>query len=246
MWELYHVAEDLSETHDLAAEEPERLAAMIDLWWEEARRNDVLPLDNRPLERDPEPAAAPAGPRSRYVYRAFGAPVPEPSAVHLPNRAHTITAEVEIATGAVAEGVLLAMGSALGGFSLYLREGRLRYVHNLYFVGTARDRLRRSDRAGRAHARVHVHEDEGTRRARASCSSTAGSSARATSRSSRRCRSRAPAAASRAGTRSGPAVGDDYEAPFRCNATIRRVVVDVEGEHERDPMAVFQAIMSEQ
>ena len=44
----------------------------------------------------------------------------------------------------------------------------------------------------------------------------------------------------------GPAVGDDYVAPFRCNATIRRVVVDVSGEHERDPMAVFQAIMAEQ
>ena len=44
----------------------------------------------------------------------------------------------------------------------------------------------------------------------------------------------------------GPAIGDDYVAPFRCNATIRRVVVEVSGEHERDPMAVFQAIMSEQ
>jgi hypothetical protein len=44
----------------------------------------------------------------------------------------------------------------------------------------------------------------------------------------------------------GPAVGDDYVAPFRCNATIKRVIVDVEGKHERDPMTVFQAIMSEQ
>ena len=44
----------------------------------------------------------------------------------------------------------------------------------------------------------------------------------------------------------GPSVGDDYVAPFRCNATIHRVTVDVEGEHERDPMAVFRVIMSEQ
>ena len=58
VWELYHVAEDLSETHDLAEQEPQRLAAMIDLWWEEARRNDVLPLDNRPLNAILEPAAA--------------------------------------------------------------------------------------------------------------------------------------------------------------------------------------------
>ena len=44
----------------------------------------------------------------------------------------------------------------------------------------------------------------------------------------------------------GPAVGDDYTAPFRCNATIQRVIVEVSGEHDRDPMAVFQAIMAEQ
>src|SRR5262249_53896860 len=49
VWELYHVAVDQSEVHDLAAQEPERLARMIELWWDEARANDVLPLDNRPL-----------------------------------------------------------------------------------------------------------------------------------------------------------------------------------------------------
>ena len=44
----------------------------------------------------------------------------------------------------------------------------------------------------------------------------------------------------------GYVIGDDYTAPFRCNVPIRRVVVDVAGEHDRDPMAVFQALMSEQ
>ena len=49
VWELYHVAEDLSECHDLAAERPELLAELVELWWQEARRNQVLPLDNRVL-----------------------------------------------------------------------------------------------------------------------------------------------------------------------------------------------------
>ncbi len=134
VWELYHVAEDLSETNDLAAQEPERLAEMIDLWWEEARRNDVLPLDNRPLERDPEPAAAPArGARHATCTSRTARRCPSSRRCTCRNRAHTITAEVEIGRdGVVAEGVLLAMGSALGGFSLYLLDGRLRYVHNLY------------------------------------------------------------------------------------------------------------------
>ena len=48
MWELYHVAEDFSETVDLAAAEPERLRQLIELWWSEAERNQVLPLNNQP------------------------------------------------------------------------------------------------------------------------------------------------------------------------------------------------------
>ena len=48
-WELYDVVADPSETRDLAADEPERLQAMVDRWWEEAERNHVLPLDNRPF-----------------------------------------------------------------------------------------------------------------------------------------------------------------------------------------------------
>ena len=50
VWELYHVAEDVSEARDRAAEYPEKVAELVALWWEEARRNDVLPLDNRVLE----------------------------------------------------------------------------------------------------------------------------------------------------------------------------------------------------
>ena len=57
VWELYHVAEDPSECHDLAAAEPERLAAMVDLWWEEARKYQVLPLDNRPIAALLRPAS---------------------------------------------------------------------------------------------------------------------------------------------------------------------------------------------
>ena len=245
VWELYDKSTDFSETRDLATQEPERLAAMVDLWWEEARRNDVLPLDNRLLEAIMHPRPRRRGSRSRYVYKPFGAPVPEPSAVHLPNRAHTITAEVEIGTGDVAQGVLLAMGSALGGFSLYLREGRLRYVHNLYsrerhVIGSdeviapgahtvAYKYTKTKGLSGTGQLFVDgrvVGEGDIPLFTPMSFTGTGGGLT--------------------CGYEVGPAVGDDYTAPFRCNASIRRVIVDVEGEHLRDPMAVFQAIMSEQ
>jgi arylsulfatase len=245
IWELYHVAEDLSETHDRAAQEPDRLARMIELWWQEAARNDVLPLDNRPLNAILNPRPRRRGSRGRYVYKPFGAPVPEPSAVHVPNREHTITAEVEIGGDVVAEGILLAMGSALGGFALYLRDGRLRYVHNLY-----------------AKERHVVESDEviapGAHELAFSFTKTTGFAGTGRLRVDGRVVGEAdiphftPMSFSSTGGgltcgyEMGPAVGDDYVAPFRCNATIRRVIVDVSGEHERDPMAVFRAIMSEQ
>jgi hypothetical protein len=127
-WELYHVADDPSECHDLAAAEPERLAAMVDQWWNEAERYNVLPVDNRPFSDFvfEKPILIPE--RREYVYRPGAAMVPEPVAVNVRNRTHIITATVEVPEGG-ADGVLVAMGSLLGGFCLYLQDGRLRYFH---------------------------------------------------------------------------------------------------------------------
>jgi arylsulfatase len=131
-WELYDLRADPSECHDLAATHPDRLRALVELWWAEAGRYRVLPLDNRPfsdlvLERPP---ATP--PRRRYVYRPGRAPVPESVAANVKARPHTVTAYVEIDEGTPVEGVLVVQGSVLGGWSFHvLRDGRLCYVHNL-------------------------------------------------------------------------------------------------------------------
>ena len=91
VWELYHVAEDLSEANDLAAEHPDRLAEMVELWWEEAERNQVLPLDNRVLWTLVHPKPDRRTPRSRYRYLPGGAQVPETVAVNVRNRSHAVT-----------------------------------------------------------------------------------------------------------------------------------------------------------
>jgi arylsulfatase len=137
-WELFHVAEDFSECHDLAATHPEKLKELQDLWWREAERYHVLPLDNRPgvAIMDPAPTGLPE--RTRYVYRPNSGMVPEAVAVDVKRRSHTITAEVEI-PDAGAEGVLLAQGGILGGYTLFVQDGRLQYVHNL--VGRREDHL---------------------------------------------------------------------------------------------------------
>jgi arylsulfatase len=128
-WELYNVESDPSELHDLADKHPGKLGEMIELWWEEARKYQVLPLDNAPFDAmfGEHPGAPP--PRERYVYYAGTSPVPEVSAVNVRNRSHTITAEVDIPVEG-AEGVVLAQGSGLGGFALFVMDGQLHYVHN--------------------------------------------------------------------------------------------------------------------
>ena len=129
-WELYDLRADPSECHDLAETEPERLAAMVELWWAEAARNGALPIDNRPFSELVFGRPSSVAERARYTYWPGRAPVPEPVAVNVRGRPHTVTAHVTV-DGPVA-GVLAVQGSVLGGWSFHLLDdGRLVYVHNL-------------------------------------------------------------------------------------------------------------------
>jgi arylsulfatase len=129
-WELYHIDDDASECHDLAEQEPEKLKELVDVWWTEAERHQVLPLDNRPFSEFvfDKPRLVPE--RHRYVYRPGAAAVPEMAAVNVRNRDHLVRADVELPEGATVSGVILAQGSGLGGWALYMSEGRLAYAHN--------------------------------------------------------------------------------------------------------------------
>jgi arylsulfatase A-like enzyme len=123
-WELYHVAEDFSETVDLAKERPEQLAEMVARWWQEAERYNVMPLNNNPtVGRDRRHR------RSRYVFEPGMASLPEALAPNLRNRPWQLLAELDIPAGG-AEGVLAAQGGPGGGWTVYLRRGRLHFAYN--------------------------------------------------------------------------------------------------------------------
>ena len=132
-WQLFHTDEDRSEAHDLAKEQPDRLKHLIEVWFEEAEKYDVLPLDDRlPVEILSDPRPQPEEPRDRYVYYPGTAEVPESVAVNTRGRSFKILADVEI-TSPDAEGVILAHGSRFGGHALFVKEGKLWYVYN--FLG---------------------------------------------------------------------------------------------------------------
>jgi arylsulfatase len=138
-WELYHTDTDRAERHDLAAEHPDKLRELVNLWFAEAGRNLAFPLDDRSaleIITTPRPRLATA--RERYAYFPGTAVVPEQQAVNVRNRSFTIGALVDL-PGSGAQGVLFAHGSRFGGHALYVKDNRLHYVNN--FVGIAEQKI---------------------------------------------------------------------------------------------------------
>jgi arylsulfatase len=133
-WELYDTENDPTESHDLAAEHPDKVRELVNLWFHAAGQYNGLPLlDKTAVEvlADPNrPQVAP--PRDRYVYYPGTAEVPESAAVNIRNRSYSIAVEVEVES-ADAAGVLFSHGARFGGHALYVKDRRLKYVYN--FVG---------------------------------------------------------------------------------------------------------------
>jgi arylsulfatase A-like enzyme len=132
-WQLYHVDVDRSESQDLAKQYPDKLKSLIAAWNEEAKKNLVLPLDDRTaLEQLGIPRPSEEPPRDRYIYYPDTAPVPEGVAVNVRNRSFKILANVEIVEPDAA-GVIFAHGSRFGGHTLFIKDHKLHYVYN--FLG---------------------------------------------------------------------------------------------------------------
>jgi len=132
-WELYHVDVDRSESTDLAQQQPDKLQALIKAWFEEAERNNVLPLDDRtPMEILGVERPTEEAPRERYIYYPGTSPVPEGVAVNVRGRSYKILADVEI-TDPDCSGVIFAHGSRFGGHTLFIKDRKLHYVYN--FLG---------------------------------------------------------------------------------------------------------------
>ena len=131
-WELYHVARDASECHDLAADEPERLAALIELWWREAEQYGVLPLDDRGIElfaaryreRSPHP------PSRHYTYWPPVTPIPPQAAAGIGGRSWDLDARLQ--RPRASHGVIMATGNENAGLTLFIQDDRLVFDYNIF------------------------------------------------------------------------------------------------------------------
>ena len=132
-WELYHLAEDFNEVHNLAEVEPERLQQLQSLWWQQAETNQVLPLDDRFAPRFAENAERHRGGRTHYTFWPGMGHLPSDVAPDLRSRSYRISVDLEVLSDRDS-GVLIAHGDATGGYSLYMDNGHL--VHDLNIGGT--------------------------------------------------------------------------------------------------------------
>ncbi len=128
-WELYSVQEDFAETNNLAETERDRLIAMIGMWYVEAGKYNVLPIDSRGTQRFAVERPQIAGDRQRYVYYPDTQVVPSNAAPRVLNRAHSVSVDAVVPDGG-AEGVLFSMGGNDGGFAFYVQNGKLTYGYN--------------------------------------------------------------------------------------------------------------------
>ena len=121
-WELYNVKEDPTQFNDLAAKMPEKLKEMQDLFYAEAKKYNVLPLDNSTLARWNTPRPSLTAGRTVFTYSGELTGVPASAAPNILNKSYTITAEVEIPEGG-AEGMIVTEGGRFGGYGLFLSKG---------------------------------------------------------------------------------------------------------------------------
>ena len=149
VWELYHVADDFAEVHDLAAAHPDKLAELQALWWTEAEQNQVLPLNNQPGRFGDQRFR-----RERHVYHSGIGRLPDSVAPNLRNRGFVIEAHLNVPAASDVSGMLVAHGGNAGGYALYLKGRRLHYVNN--FLGVTITTLSSSVElpAGRVVARA--------------------------------------------------------------------------------------------
>jgi arylsulfatase A-like enzyme len=240
-WELYNVVDDPSETRDLARDEPERLEAMVERWWQEAERNHVLPLDNRAFADFVfnRPSAVPE--RATYVYWPGTGMVSEEAAVNTRNRDHVITAYVD----GDGEGVLLSQGSLLGGWTFFKGGSTLSYVHNF-----ARWREYRVD------AEVALAPGPHTLQFRFTSTSARGGDgellvdgavvARAEFKRVTPIRFSLTGVGLWCGRGGNLEVCDDYTGRFPWQGVLHRVVVEVEGPPDVDAAAEAEAALDAQ
>ena len=250
-WELYNLAEDCAETNNLAETERERLIAMIGMWYVEAGKYNVLPIDSRGTQRFAEQRPQIAVNRKKYVYYPGTQAVPTNAAPQLTNVQHAIYVHANVPKGG-AEGALLAMGGNDGGFVFYIQDGKLTYGYN--YVADQRFKVQSDAPVPEGD---HIFSFEFTPTGKPDFANGKGVPATiklfvddaqvgAGDLPVTIPLSLGLAAGLILGCDSGSPVMEDYKPPFRFTGTVKKALVDISGESVEDQEAKMRIYMARQ
>lgn len=234
-WELFHLDSDFSETRDRGPEEPARLAALEALWAQEARRNSVLPLDDRLFERIAARMQAVAP--TEYVYFPGMSRTDRLRTPNIAGRSHRIVAELEFGSGQ-AEGVLLCAGTKFCGYTLFICNGRL--VHE--YVFSPAEHYRIEAELPKLRGRVTLmYEFARSSPCAGDTSLHADGRRLARGRIERTWPNRALNTGILCGADSGTRKSADYEPPFAFSGTLHRVTVSLGDDYGADAYASYRS-----
>lgn len=162
VWELYDGSGDYSQARDLVTEHPEMLAKLQRLWLIEATKYNVLPIDDRGIERaTPEIAGRPTliHGNTQLLFSGMGR-LSENSVVSIKNKSFSVTAEIVVPESGSA-GVIIAQGGRFGGWSLYVADGKLKFVYNVLGIQEFATEAGRPLPSGRHQVRMEFAYDGG-------------------------------------------------------------------------------------
>ncbi|MCK1465517.1 arylsulfatase [Bradyrhizobium sp. 2] len=225
-WELYHVADDFSQAMNLADREPAKLRELQDLFWIEAAKYDVLPLDNSTVERfDVRIRPSLTRGRNVFTYLPGQIRIPEGTAPDLKNKSFKIGATVEIPAGG-ANGVIATQGGRFNGWGLYLLDGRPVFHYNL--VGVQRFAFAGNDKLapGKHFILVDFKYDGGGLGKAGTVTLSVDSKTVADGRIDRTYAFRVSLDETfDVGEDTGTPVSEDYAVPFKFTGTLERVLI---------------------
>jgi len=248
-WELYNLEEDFAETHNLADKERARLIAMIGMWYVEAGKYNVMPIDSRGTQRFAEERPQIAVDRKQYVYYPGTQMVPGNAGPRLINVAHSVSVHASVPSGG-AEGVLYSMGGNDGGFAFYVQDGKLTYGYN--YVADQRFKVQ-SDAAVPEGDHIFSFEFVPTGKADIAKGKGVPADIKLFVDGKQVGSGKLPvtiplqlglAAGVSIGVDAGAPVMEDYTPPFAFTGTVRKALVDVTGdaiESKEEKMKMYLA-----
>jgi arylsulfatase len=250
-WELYNLNEDFAETNNLTEKERDRLIAMIGMWYVEAGKYDVLPIDSRGVQRLAEERPQIAADRKRYIYYAGTQQVPSNAAPRLVNVPHSVSVHANVPKGG-AEGVLFSMGGVDGGFAFYVQGGKLTYGYN--YVAEQRFKVQ-SDKSIPEGDHILSFEFKPTGKADIAKGKGVPASITLLVDGASVGKGNLPvsiplslglSAGVCVGSDAGAPVMTDYKPPFAFTGTVKKALVDVTGEAVEDMAAKMRMYLARQ